>query len=92
MPGTDGEVTLLLAQLREGNPEAADQLVPLVYKELRRMAGAYMQRERSDHTLQATALVHEAYMRLNGRESGQWDNRADFFAIAARIIPPICFD
>jgi len=63
MAGSGGDVTRLLAQLREGNREAADRLVPLVYGELRRMAGAYMQRERPGHTLQATALVHEAYMR-----------------------------
>jgi DNA-directed RNA polymerase specialized sigma24 family protein len=64
MPRPGGEVTLLLAQLREGNQDAASQLVPLVYKELRRVAGVYMQRQRPDHTLLATALVHEAYMRL----------------------------
>ena len=63
MSAPEGDVTRLLAQLRGGNQEAADQLVPLVYNELRRMAGAYMQRERPGHTLQATALVHEAYMR-----------------------------
>jgi RNA polymerase sigma factor (TIGR02999 family) len=92
MPGHGGEVTLLLAQLREGNQDAAGQLVPLVYAELRRVAGAYMQRERPDHTLQATALVHEAYLRLTGGESGQWQNRAHFFAIAAHTMRQILVD
>jgi hypothetical protein len=71
MTGPGGDVTRLLAQLREGNQEAADRLVPLVYNELRRMAGAYMQRERPGHTLQATAPVHEVYMRLVVREPAQ---------------------
>jgi RNA polymerase sigma factor (TIGR02999 family) len=92
MPGPGGEVTLLLAQLRDGNQDAANQLVPLVYKELRRLAGSYMQRERPGHTLQATALVHEAYMRLTGGESGQWQNRAHFFAIAAHTMRQILVD
>ena len=59
-----GDVTLLLAEIRQGNQEAANQLVPLIYQELRRIAKGMMRRERSDHTLQATALVHEVYMRL----------------------------
>ena len=92
MSGPGGEVTLLLAQLREGNQDAANQLAPLVYQELRRVAGAYMQRERPDHTLQSTALVHEAYMRLTGGESGQWQNRAHFFAIAAHTMRQILVD
>lgn len=83
MPGSGGVVTRLLSEFREGNQEAANQLVPLVYGELRRMAGAYLQRERPGHTLQATALVNEAYIRLVGGEPAQWQNRAHFFAIAA---------
>jgi RNA polymerase sigma factor (TIGR02999 family) len=90
MAGSGGDVTRLLAQLREGNREAADRLVPLVYDELRRMAGAYMQRERPGHTLQATALVHEAYMRLVVREPAQ--NRAHFFAIAAHTMRQVLLD
>jgi RNA polymerase sigma factor (TIGR02999 family) len=80
----------LLAQLREGHQEASDRLVPLVYDELRRMAGAYMRRERPGHTLQATALVHEAYMRLVDQEAPQ--NRAHFFAIAAHTMRQVLLD
>ena len=70
MPASGDNVTLLLARLRDGNQDAANQLIPLVYAELRRMAGAYMQRERPGQTLQATALVHEAYMRLVDGQPG----------------------
>ena len=90
MTGSGGDVTRLLAQLREGNQEAADRLVPLVYEELRRMAGAYMQRERPGHVLQATAQVHEAYMRLVVQEPAQ--NRAHFFAIAAHTMRQVLLD
>jgi RNA polymerase sigma-70 factor, ECF subfamily len=92
LPGSGGEVTLLLARLREGNQDAASELVPLVYGELRRMARAYMQRERPNHTLGATALVHEAYMRLVGDESAHWQNRAHFFAIAAHSMRQVLLD
>lgn len=64
MPESGGEVTQLLAQLRGGKQDVAAKLVPLIYDELRRLAGAHMGRERAGHTLQATALVHEAYLRL----------------------------
>jgi len=64
------DVTLLLNELREGNQEAANRLIPLIYSELRRMAGSYMLRERAGHTLQATALVNEVYLRLAGGERG----------------------
>ena len=92
MPGSGGEVTLLLARLREGSQDAASELIPLVYGELRRMARAYMQHERPNHTLGASALVHEAYMRLVGDESGHWQNRAHFFAIAAHIMRQVLLD
>ena len=91
-PEPQGEVTLLLAQLREGNPDAVNQLVPLVYDELRRMAAAYMRRERAGHTLQATDLVNEAYVRLAGGEAGPWQNRAHFFAIAANSMRQVLLD
>ena len=93
-PGQEppGEVTLLLAQLREGNQEAVNQLVPLVYGELRKMAAAYMRREKVSHSLQATELVNEAYMRLAGGEAGQWQNRAHFFAIAANSMRQVLLD
>jgi RNA polymerase sigma-70 factor (ECF subfamily) len=92
MPGSDGEVTRLLSQMKEGNQEAAGQLVPLVYRELRRMAAAYMQRERPDHTLQATALVNEAYLRLAGGAQPSLQNRAHFFAIAAHAMRQVLMD
>jgi len=82
-PGND--VTRLLVQLSDGDQDAAGQLIPLVYGELRRMAGAYMRKERSGHTLQPTALVNEAYMRLVGGDA-HCQNRAHFFAIAAHTM------
>lgn len=66
--------------------------MPLVYGELRRMASHHLRRERSDHTLQSTALVHEAYLRLAGQDPPQWQNRAHFFAIAARLMRQILVD
>src|SRR5580704_14202998 len=92
MPETAGDITILLSQVRGGDREAADRLVPLIYAELRRMAGAYMQRERPDDTLQATALVHEAYLRMTGEQAGDWQNRAHFFALAAHIMRQILWD
>lgn len=92
MQRSGSDVTLLLARVREGNAEAADELAPLIYSELRRTAAAYMRRERRDHTLQATGLVHEAYMRLIGPQEGQWQNRAHFFATAARTMRQILVD
>jgi len=78
--------------MRDGKEDAANQLIPLIYNELRRMAGAYMQRERPGHTLQATALVHEAYMRLVDGQPGPWQNRAHFFASAAHTMREILVD
>jgi RNA polymerase sigma factor (TIGR02999 family) len=92
MSGAAGNVTILLTQLREGNQEAADQLIPLIYCEFRRMAGGYMQRERPGHTLQATALVNEAYLRLVGGQAAQWQNRAHFFAMAAHTMREVLLD
>jgi len=82
-------VTELLVRWREGDRQALDALMPLVYTELRRLAHYYLQRERSDHTLQSTALVHEAYMRLAGQNPPQWQNRAHFFGIAAHVMRQI---
>lgn len=79
------ETTRLLRQLNDGDRAAADQLMPRVYDELRAIAGAYLRRERPDHTLQPTALVHEAYMKLVGANSN-WESRAHFFAVAARAM------
>src|SRR5438270_13585763 len=90
MPTPDGEVTLLLTELRAGNQEAANQFMPLIYGELRRIAGSYMPRERRGHTLQATALVNEVYMRLAG--GGPADRIVRIFAIAAHAMRDILLD
>lgn len=87
-----GDITRLLADLRGGNPDARGQLIPLVYDELRRLASHYMRQERSDHTLQATALVHEAYMRLVEQREVSWENRAHFFGVAANLMRRILVD
>jgi RNA polymerase sigma factor (TIGR02999 family) len=92
MPDAGGDVTALLGQLRAGNRDVAGQLVPLIYDELRRIAGAQMRRERAGHTLQATAVVHEAYLRLAGEREIQWQDRAHFFAIAARAMRQVLLD
>jgi RNA polymerase sigma factor (TIGR02999 family) len=91
---TDGprEVTQLLRAWGEGNLQAREDLVPLVYRELRRRAGAYLRQERRDHTLQATALVHEAYVRLVGQDRVAWQNRAQFFGIASQLMRRILVD
>jgi RNA polymerase sigma factor (TIGR02999 family) len=85
-------VTQLLVDLSGGDQKAAAQLVPLVYKELRRLAGYYMREERPDHTLQATALVHEAYLRLVDQRDVTWQNRAHFFGVAAQMMRYILVD
>ena len=87
-----GDVTQLLAQIRGGDEQAAEQLVPLVYKELRKIAAAMMRRERPDHTLQPTAVVHEAFIRLMDGEQARFENRAHFFAIAARSMRRVLVD
>jgi RNA polymerase sigma factor (TIGR02999 family) len=82
-------VTALLGQWRSGDAQALERLLPLVYRELHRVAGRYLRRERSDHTLQSTALVHEAYLRLAGPEAPEWRNRAHFFGVAANLMRQI---
>src|SRR5947209_4042804 len=86
------DVTQLLIQCRSGNTDALNELLPLVYDELRRLAGAYLRRERSDHTLQSTALVHEAYLRLVDQTRVEWQSRAHFFGVAAQMIRRILVD
>jgi RNA polymerase sigma-70 factor, ECF subfamily len=86
------DVTILLARLSKGDQQAAAELIPLVYDELRRLAGRYMRRERADHTLQATALVHEAYLKLVQHPPVEWQNRAHFFGIAAQLMRQILVD
>lgn len=83
------QVTQLLVRWRGGDRQALDTLMPIVYGELRRMAHHYLQRERSDHTLQSTALVHEAYVRLVGQKVPEWQSRAHFFGVAARLMRQI---
>jgi RNA polymerase sigma-70 factor (ECF subfamily) len=87
-----GEVTQLLVQLRKGDPEAEAKLVPLVYAELRRLARYYLRAERQGHTLQATALAHEAYLRLTKLKQIDWQDRTHFFAVSARIMRRILVD
>jgi RNA polymerase sigma-70 factor, ECF subfamily len=86
------DVTVLLAEVTKGDQQAASKLIPLVYDELRRLAGRYMRRERTGHTLQATALVHEAYLKLVQYPSVDWQNRAHFFGIAAQVMRHILVD
>ena len=85
-------VSELLRSWGRGNLQARDELLSLVYLELKRRAGAYLRRERQDHTLQPTALVHEAYLRLIGQERVAWQNRAQFFGIAAQMMRRILID
>jgi RNA polymerase sigma factor (TIGR02999 family) len=85
-------VTSLLNKLAAGDQEAAAQLIPLVYEELRRMASARLRHERPDHTLQATALVHEAYVKLAAQRDAKWQNRAQFFAVASQVMRRILVD
>ena len=86
MQAKTAEITTLLRAWSEGDAAALDRLTPLVYEELRRLAHTYMQRERAGNTLQATALVNEAYMRLVDVNGIEWQDRAHFLAIAARIM------
>jgi RNA polymerase sigma factor (TIGR02999 family) len=80
------EITLLLNAAQEGHPKAAEQLLPLVYAELRRLAAWHMANEKPGQTLQATALVHEAYLRLVGKDDPQWNGRRHFFGAAAEAM------
>ena len=86
------EITRLLADWSNGDRQALEKLTPLVYDELRRLAGRYLRQERVGHTLQSTALVHEAYMKLVGQNNVRWQNRAHFFGIAAQMIRRILVD
>jgi RNA polymerase sigma factor (TIGR02999 family) len=86
-----GDVTQLLVRSRNGERTALDRLMPLVYDELRIIAGRYLRQERPDHTLQSTALVHEAYLRLVDQNT-DWQNRAHFFGVAARLMRNLLVD
>ena len=85
-------ITQLLAQWSSGDQEAAQRVLPLVYEELRGIASRQLRQERDAHTLQATAIVHEAYLRLNGQAGFEWPSRSHFFAFAAHLIRRILVD
>ena len=89
---TDADVSSLLRAWSDGDQNALDKLAPIVYDELRRLAGYYLNRERSGHSLQATALVNEAYLRLVDYKRMQWENRAHFFAVSAQLMRRILVD
>jgi len=91
MDCSQANVTALLSEFVKGNQDAADELAPVVYDELKRLARRYMRRERPDHTLQTTALVHEAYLKLV-RQSVDWQCRSHFFGIAAQMMRRILID
>jgi RNA polymerase sigma-70 factor, ECF subfamily len=86
------DITRLLLQLTDGDHAAVDALLPLIYDELRSLAANYLRRERPDHTLQPTALVHEAYLRMIDQSQVSWQNRAHFFGIAAQMMRRILVD
>lgn len=85
-------ITQLLARWSEGDTTALDKLMPIVYSELRRLANNYLRRERQGHTLQPTALVNEAYLKLIDQKSARWQNRAQFYGIAAQLMRRILVD
>ncbi|PYX28431.1 MAG: RNA polymerase subunit sigma-70 [Acidobacteria bacterium] len=87
-----GDVSTLLRAWSDGDQSALDQLTPIVYDELRRLAGHYLMRERTGHSLQATALVNEAYLRLVDYKRMRWENRAHFFAVSAQLMRRILVD
>ena len=91
-PAANEQVTRLLIDWSNGNRDAAMGLMPIVYDELRRLARSYLQRERPDHTLQATGLVHEAYLRLVDQKTTTWQTRAHFVGVAAQLMRRILVD
>jgi RNA polymerase sigma factor (TIGR02999 family) len=92
MTGSPGEASVLLQELNEGNPEAAERFTELVYRQLRRLAGHYMRGERIGHTLQPTALVHEAYLRLFGPGQLHWQTQSHFVRNATRAMRQVLVD
>ena|SRR5579859_6337612 len=91
MRAADGEVTLLLKAMKNGDESASEKLLPLVYSELHRLARSYMRRERPDHTLQPTALINEAYLRL-ARDNIDWQSRQHFIGVAANVMRRLLVD
>jgi RNA polymerase sigma-70 factor (ECF subfamily) len=92
MVSPHSDITLLLSELSRGNQAAGEALVPLVYEELKRLARSYMRKERPGHTLQTTALVHEAYVKLVSQRAANWQGRSHFFAISAQVMRRILID
>ena len=92
MESHSGEITRLLAQWKDGEPEAFEQLVPLVYPHLREVAAAYLRRERDPGVLQATALVHELYLRLRTQKQRSWEDRVHFYTFCAKVMRMILTD
>lgn len=92
MVDSRGEVTALLGELKLGHKDAFERLIPLVYNELRRIAGRCMRAERPGHTLQPTALVHEAFLRLVDQDRADWQNRAQFVCVAAQLMRRVLVD
>ena len=92
MPNEDGEITILLRQWQGGDKQAFDQLMPLIYPRLRAMAGGLERHERVESTVQATGLVHEAYLRLLNQKSIGWEDREHFFSFAAQVMRMILTD
>ena len=92
MNEVDGELTVMLQRWREGEPEALEHLMPLVYDQLHAIARGYMRREREDHTLQPTALVNEVYLKLLQQRKITWHDRAHFFTFSARMMRNILKD
>jgi len=91
-PGQPNNITGLLVAWSDGDPEALEDLAPLVYQELHRLARTYMRRERAGHLLQTTALIHEAYIRLADWRNVRWKNRAHFFGLAAQVMRHVLVD
>jgi RNA polymerase sigma-70 factor (ECF subfamily) len=91
-PESSPPVTQLLQDWRKGDKTALDQLVPIVYSELHKMAGHYLRKERAEHTLQPTALIHEAYLRLVGQDMPDWKSRTHFFGVAAHVMRQVLVD
>jgi RNA polymerase sigma-70 factor (ECF subfamily) len=91
-PPTEAAITQMLNDLAQGNEEVANRLLPLIYDNLRRLARSYLRREARDHTLQPTALVHEAYLRLLELEEIEWQSRAHFFAVASQMMRRVLVD
>lgn len=92
MDSQQPDVNVLLSQLTQGDQAAGERLMPLVYDELKHLARSYMRRERQDHTLQTTALAHEAYLKLVRQQSTNWQGRSHFFGIAAQLMRRILID